>query len=88
MKCSSEARGGVGKRGKNEHGVPASGEAAGTRPRHRRGDDHVGIERQVRTVRLDRAHGKDDDGVRAIQVAHFLPGELRQLMYRHHHPWP
>ncbi len=88
MKCSSEARRGVGQRRENEHGVPASGQAAGTGPRHRGGDDHVGIERQVRAVRLDRAYGKHGDGACAIEVAHFLPRQLRQLMYRHHHPWP
>src|SRR6266516_2009005 len=55
--------------------------------RHRRRDHDVGVERQMRSMRLDRTDRQHDDGAGAVEIAHFFPGELRQLMYRHHHPF-
>ena len=83
-----KARRGVRERRQDEDRAPPSvgREFACAVARHRRRDHHVGVERQMRSMRLDRTDRQHDDGACAVEIAHFLPGELRQLMYRHQNP--
>src|SRR5690606_12630458 len=75
---AGEAAGEVGRgvgEGRKQHGAePDSLEVERPGPRHRPGDDHVGLERQVGTVGLDGADRQDRDGARAGGVARLLPG--------------
>src|SRR5712671_3805485 len=56
---------------------------------HGVGDQHVGPQRQVRTVGLDRAYRKERDGARSLEAANLLPGQLGPLARRQlPSPWP
>ena len=70
-------------RGKNQSHMPGPRDLFGTDTSHPLGDQHVGSQGQVRSMRFDCTHRKDRNGRRTIEVAHFFPGELSEVMYGH-----
>jgi hypothetical protein len=83
--CTELGRG-VGQGRKDEHDVTARRELLGPGACHRGRDDDVAVERQMRAVRLDRADRQHRQRARMVQVAHFFPRQLRELMNWHHDP--
>ena len=69
-KCRRSVR----QRGKNHHSRASCSQPSGARARHRLGDDDVGLERQVRAVRLDSAHRQNRGGSRTGRVSGVFPG--------------
>src|SRR5258706_5097732 len=84
---SAERRGGVRERRENHDGPSTGGELLGTGARHRGRDHDVGVERQMRPVGFDGPDREQDERARAVEIAYLLPRQLRQIMYRHHHPF-